>query len=170
MKTKLLTITLSVILLLAACTPAAPAAPATFSDPFAYCKAVGTIDQPDARYTGEAQPQAVAEALKKALGVPADAPMVGMVWRCVNGSVLACTVGANLPCQSKANTDKTPSEAEAAFCKENPTSDFIPAAVTGHDTIYAWKCDNGTAVAGEQVFNVDDQGFVKEIWYTLPNP
>jgi hypothetical protein len=170
MKIKFLAITLCAMLLAAACTPAAVPTPTSFNDPYAYCKAVGTIDQPDARYTGEAQPPALADALKKALGVPADAPMVGMVWRCVNGSVLACTVGANLPCQSKANTDKTPTEAETAFCKENPTSDFIPAAVTGHDAIYAWKCVNGTAVAGEQVFSVDEQGFVKEIWYTLPNP
>src|SRR5215213_4012987 len=36
----------------------------TYSDPFAYCAAVGTLDEPDARYTGEAVPDVIAEGIR----------------------------------------------------------------------------------------------------------
>src|ERR671918_1505994 len=48
--------------------------PATFTDPFAYCAAVGTIDAPDSRYTGPNVPEAVARGLMKAFSAPAAAP------------------------------------------------------------------------------------------------
>jgi hypothetical protein len=76
-----------------------------FVDPFAYCAAVGSIGTPDARYTGPAMPDAVARGLKAALALPADAPSAPLVrssiWRCMNGKVYACTVGANLPCAER---------------------------------------------------------------------
>src|SRR5687767_2342484 len=72
-----------------------------FDDPFAYCAAVGTIDPPDARYTGPALPEAVARGLQAALGLPARSrgePLPGdWTWRCMDGEVYACAVGANLP-------------------------------------------------------------------------
>ena len=39
--------------------PAATPAGATYTDPFAYCAAAGTIDTPDARYTGPKTPGSV---------------------------------------------------------------------------------------------------------------
>ena len=83
------------------------------------------------------------------------------------GKVYACFVGANLPCDSKANIDRTPTSAETDYCKSNPNSDFIPAAVTGHDTIYAWRCNQDTPAIDKQVFHVDSQGYIQEIWYQL---
>jgi hypothetical protein len=146
----------------------------SFADPFAYCAAVGTADTPDVRYTGPRMPDALAQGLKKASGASADAPIemftTGAYWRCMDGKVYACTVGANLPCDSKANTDMTPTQPELDFCTANPTSDVIPAAVTGHDTIYGWICKAGKPVADTQVFTVDKQGFISEIWYMIPAP
>ena len=146
----------------------------SYSDPFAYCAAVGTVDTPDVRYTGPRMPDAVAQGLRKASGASADAPAemftTGAYWRCMDGKVYACTVGANLPCDSKANTDKTPTQPEIDFCQANLTSDFIPAAVTGHDTIYEWICKAGQPQAGKQVFQVDKQGYIVEIWYAIPAP
>ncbi len=55
-------------------TPTATSA-ATFTDPFAYCAAVGTIDAPDARYTGAKMPDVVAKGLMKATNASADAPL-----------------------------------------------------------------------------------------------
>jgi hypothetical protein len=155
-------------------TTAAPAAQAaSYADPFSYCAAVGTIDIPDSRYTGPAIPDSVAQGLKNASGASADAPLDifknGTYWRCMDGKVYACFVGANLPCDSKASTDKTPTSAEADYCKTNPNSDFIPAAVTGHNTIYAWRCKDDTPAIDKQVFHVDSQGYIQEIWYQI-NP
>jgi hypothetical protein len=146
---------------------------ASYADPFSYCAGVGTIDIPDSRYSGPAIPDAIAQGLKTASGAASDAPIdifkQGSSWRCMGGKVYACFVGANLPCDSKADTDKTPTSAEADYCKSNPNSDFIPAAVTGHNTIYAWRCNQDTPAIDKQVFHVDSQGYIQEIWYPI-NP
>ena len=152
-----------------ALTPTVP--PTTYDDPFAYCAVVGDIDKPDARYVGPQAPEAIAKALQKATGAAPDAPLdwfiQGTFWRCAGGKVYGCFVGANIPCWSKANTDRTPTEAEIEFCKTQPNADNIPAAVTGHETIYEWGCKNGTPEIVRQVLNVDARGFVSEFWYEL---
>jgi hypothetical protein len=153
--------------------PAVTPAPEAYSDPFAYCAAVGTIDAPDATYTGPRVPQSVAEGLQKALNAP-DTPLSvlenGSSWRCMNGEVYACFVGANLPCEAKVNTDRTPTQEEIDFCQQNPTSDFIPAVVTGRETVFEWRCRNGAPEIVKQVFQPDAQGFLSEIWYKIsPN-
>lgn len=149
------------------------AAPATFSDPFAYCASVQNADTLDSAYTGSKMPDTIVKGLKKASGASSDAPdemfTRGGFWRCMDGKVYACFVGANLPCESKANTDKTPTNADQDFCKANPSTDFIPAAVSGHDTIYAWACKDGKAEIAKQVFQVDKRGYIAEIWYPI-NP
>ncbi len=154
--------------------PGSTAKDATYADPFSYCAAVGTIDVPDSRYSGPAVPDAIAQGVKTASGASSDAPIdifkQGTFWRCMAGKVYACFVGANLPCDSKANTDKTPTSVETDYCKSNPNSDFIPAAITGHDTIYAWRCNQDTPAIDEQVFHVDSQGYIQEIWYQLSPP
>ena len=158
----------------AACGPAAtpaPAAPSTYTDPFAYCAAVGDVDEPDARYTGEKVPQLVAEALKKASGAASDAPLADFVgnsaWRCMGGKVYGCFVGANIPCWSKADTNRTPSDGATTFCKEQPNADFIPAFATGRETVYEWRCKEGTPEIVKQVFEVDARGFQVDFWYPL---
>jgi hypothetical protein len=144
--------------------------PKTYDDPFAYCAAVGTIDAPDARYVGDAVPEAVAKALQKALDAP-DTPldMLAKVscWRCMNGKVYGCFVGANLPCQSKANTDRTPAQEVKDFCTENPNADFVPMAVTGRETVYEWRCTNGAPEIVRQFAEPDERGFISHIWYEL---
>ena len=82
------------------------------SDPFAYCADVGTIDVPDERYAGPAIPDAVVDDLRDKADIAADAPddwvAAGTVWRCMDGQVWACFVGANLPCSEKADTSTMP--------------------------------------------------------------
>lgn len=151
--------------------PSTPTQAATFSDPFAYCASVGTVDVPDARYTGQKVPEAVARGIMKATNASADAPLDVFVrnsfWRCMGGKVFACTVGANLPCTAKADTNRTPTSDEADFCRANPTSDFIPAAVTGRETVYQWRCTNATPDIVKQVFQPDERGFISNIWYEI---
>ena len=151
--------------------PAATSAPASYTDPFAYCAAVGTIDAPGATYTGPRVPQSVAQGLQTALNAP-DTPLNvlenGSSWRCMNGDVYACFVGANLPCEAQANTDRTPTQEEIDFCQQNPSSDFIPAVVTGRETVFEWRCRDGAPEVVRQVFQPDAQGFLSEIWYKIP--
>ncbi len=143
-----------------------------FTDPFAYCAAVGNIDKPDARYTGPQVPDAIINGFKKAAGLesstePLDMLQKSTIWRCMDSKVYVCNFGANLPCDSKANTDKTPTQAMNDYCKANPNSDFLPMAVTGHDTVYSWRCTQDTAAVVNQVANVDAAGYIKEIWYPV---
>jgi len=150
--------------------PTATPAQTQFSDPFLYCAAIGTIDAPDARYVGPAAPEAVIKDLRKKGGIadaaPDDLVSAGTVWRCKDSHVWACFVGANLPC-SKANTSSTPQSEMIDFCKKNPKAGSIPAAVTGHETIYDWRCTDGAPQVVRQRFKPDAQGFVSDFWYEL---
>src|SRR3712207_4805426 len=119
----------------------------TYTDPFAYCAAVGTVDAPDARYVGVKVPEAIARGLRTATQAAPDAPLdpfvAGSSWRCMDGKVYACTVGANLPCQEQANTSHTATEAMTNYCQANVDAGAIPAFVTGRATVYEWSCKNG---------------------------
>jgi hypothetical protein len=157
-------------------TPAASPAPepgqqATFSDPFAYCAALGTIDAPDARYTGPKVPEAVAQGLRKAFGAPASAPLEpfrqNTFWRCMDGRVYACTVGANLPCQERADTSRKPTQGMANFCKDNPQAEVIPAVATGRATVYEWKCASGAPEVVRQFAQPDARGFLSHVWHAI---
>jgi putative hemolysin len=149
-------------------------AAAQFSDPFAYCAAVGTLDAPDARYTGAKTPDAVVEGVRKALGTPADAPnqpfVDGTFWRCADGKVMACFVGANLPCGEKADTSKTPNQGIVDYCKANANAEVVPAVAAGRATVYEWRCKAGAPEIVKQVFQPDAQGFISEIWYEIAKP
>jgi hypothetical protein len=62
----------------------------THDDPFAYCAAVGTIDAPDERYTGEELPVVILEGVRDALNatdVDLEVFEIGTVWRCMDGQV-----------------------------------------------------------------------------------
>jgi hypothetical protein len=144
----------------------------SFSDPFAYCAAVGTVDAPDSRYTGPRMPKAIARGLKKALAAPSTAPLTPFLknsfWRCMDGKVYACTVGANLPCQEKADTSRTPTSAMTEFCRDNADADNMPAFVTGRQTVYSWGCTGDTPAIVREVTQPDARGFLSTIWYEIP--
>jgi len=147
------------------------AAAESFTDPFSYCAAVGTIDAPDQRYSGPPVPDSIARGLQRALGASGAFQLSEhSFWRCMDGKVYACAVGANLPCQDKANASRTPEPALETFCQQDPNADVIPASVTGRDTVYAWRCRNGAPVIERQVAQVDPRGFIAGIWYEIPRP
>ena len=169
-RNRLLSMSILVAVLLGACGTPAPQPPASYSDPFAYCGAVGTVDAPDARYTGEAMPAAVLDALVRQGVVSADAPpkfQKNAVWRCMDGQVWACHFGANLPCEERADTSQVPTAEMEAFCQSNASADVIPAAVTGRATVYEWRCSDGQPAVVKQVFTPDAQGFVAGFWFEL---
>jgi hypothetical protein len=146
-----------------------------YTDPFAYCAAVGTLDTPGERYTGPAVPDEVIAGYKNAAGLtdssePLDVFRETTIWRCMDGAVMVCNYGANLACDAQANTDRTPTQAMQDYCAQNPDADFIPMSVTGHETIYNWACDGEMAVAGEAFDQPDAAGFLSRIWYVIPAP
>ena len=140
---------------------ASPVLAQSFSDPVPYCQAVGTIDSPDARYTGPKLPAWMAAKLHLE---PSQAKF--MEWRCAQGAVLACLYGANIPCNAKAVTSREPTAAVTQYCQENPGSDFVPMYVTGHNTVVSWACQ-GPGPLVKNVEPVDAQGYAKSFWQAV---
>jgi len=158
-------ITIGAAMLTVACSEADKQAANTYTDPFAYCAAVGTVDQPGADYTGDAMPAALVDQIRTTLGLSADAPAAGgSSWRCMNGAVYACYVGANIPCHAKADESEQPTEAMTTYCSDNPDAEEIPTLVTGRTTVYGWGCSEGEPQRLERVFETDDAGYITQFW------
>jgi hypothetical protein len=85
--------------------------------------------------------------------------------RCMDGTLLACFTGANLPCE-KMNSARNNPGAEQ-FCRDSPDADAIPAFATGHDTIYAYRCRSGKPEITGTVFKLDRRGFAAALWAPL---
>jgi hypothetical protein len=84
------------------------------------------------------------------------------VFRCVDGKTMLCTTGANLPC-GKANISRA-LPAGTAWCKQHPDATAIPMSVTGHDTIYRWRCAGPSAEVVGVTATVDARGYIARFW------
>ncbi len=151
--------------------PATKPVTSTYSDPFAYCAAVSAVDAPDARYAGPQTPDPVVRGLMKAMGMAADAPVDQFArltkWRCMSAKVYACNLGANIPCDEKADTNRAPTVAMNDYCKANPASSVIPAVVTGRATVFDWKCTGGKPEIAKELTHPDARGFLAMFWYEV---
>lgn len=88
------------------------------------------------------------------------------VLRCFEGHLLACNEGANLPC-GKAITQRALPQAKP-WCAENPNVDFVPAYISGHDSIFHWRCQHGEPVTFGEAERVDTSGYITRYWKVLP--
>ncbi len=133
----------------------------SFTDPQAYCSAVGTIDDPDSRFTGDKIPDWM---MAPFVNPQYPRAIYGISWRCVAGNVLVCQ-NAQSPSCLKADTDRTPSAAMAEFCRDNANSQVIPRVVTGTERMlaYNWIC-RGTEPAIAKDVRLDSRGFVAADW------
>lgn len=143
-----------------------------FSDPFLYCASVGQVDAPDARYTGPMTSDTIFNGYLKAAGL--DPSMIFpstfkqmTVWRCMENKVYACNFGANIPCNSKANTVETPTQAMLDYCRQFPDSPVIPMSITGHSIIYSWYCILDTPGILNQIDTVDAAGYQSNNWVLI---
>ncbi len=82
--------------------------------------------------------------------------------RCMDGRLLACFTGANLPC-ARMNTQQD-NHGAVAYCRTNPDAPFVPAFATGHDTAYAYRCVGGRASISGETFKLDPRGFAASLW------
>ena len=125
------------------------------------CREMGTDD------TLRTVPASLVPAAKRlfALRMPSSQVQRATVFRCVEGKVVLCTWGADLPC-GKANTQRRLPSAEA-WCRDHPDTDMIPTFATGSDTIYRWRCAGGAPQIVEQAADTDARGFVARYWKPL---
>jgi hypothetical protein len=114
-------------------------------------------------------PAALVPAARRLFSFSADTPggyvRKSTTFRCMEGKVWLCNYGANLVCE-KADARRT-SAGAADYCKENPGTDVVPMAATGHDTIYEWTCAGNKAVISKQIETVDPRGFMFGNWKPL---
>lgn len=131
--------------------------------PSAMCTRAGTSD------SLQPIPASLVPAVNAVFGtsMPTQAAMDTTVFRCADGHVLVCTSGANLPC-GRANIGRTPGPGVVAWCRDHPNAAVIPAVATGHDTIFAWRCQGDTPRIDRQALKVDQRGFVSQYWKRLP--
>ena len=83
-------------------------------------------------------------------------------WRCMNGSVYICEMGASGRGCLKAGFNFSPGKGEQAWCRENPNSDFIPGAYLSSAAI-SWRCRGSQPVIVETE-GLDERGYVKRAW------
>ncbi|MDQ8729168.1 hypothetical protein [Bradyrhizobium sp. LHD-71] len=88
-------------------------------------------------------------------------------YRCMQGKVMVCFIGANLPC-SKISTARE-NRGATAFCRDHPSQDSVPAFATGHDAAYSYRCRNGRAQVVNATWTLDKRGFAKQLWVALPD-
>lgn len=139
---------------------AVAAAPAAGEAPARFCAKAGNDDTP------LPVPASLGPAIQELFHVGGKYALQSTLWRCAGGKVLLCNLGANLPC-GKADT-RTQLPGTRGWCRANPNADFIPMAVTGHDTIYAWRCANGVPKITGRVGKLDGRGFFAQYWKQLP--
>jgi hypothetical protein len=87
-------------------------------------------------------------------------------YRCMNGKVMVCFVGANLPCV-RMNAKRENPGADL-FCRDNPDAGSVPAYAIGHDSIHTYRCRNGKAEVTGTTRQLDQRGFAKDLWTELP--
>jgi|tagenome__1003787_1003787.scaffolds.fasta_scaffold20819057_2 hypothetical protein len=96
------------------------------------------------------------------LNMPDDLIQRSTVYRCMDGRALMCTAGANLVC-GKANTRRD-LLGVATWCRDHRNADSVPMFVTGHDTIYRWRCSDGAPAILPIGETVDARGFLSRNW------
>lgn len=102
-----------------------------------------------------------------AKGVPdGDSWQTQAQYRCMNGKVMVCFVGANLP-WTKMNAKRENPGADM-FCRDNPDAGSVPAYAIGHDSIHAYRCRNGKAEVTGTTRQLDRRGFARDLWIELP--
>lgn len=87
-------------------------------------------------------------------------------YRCMNGKVMVCFVGANLPC-IRMNARRENPGADM-FCRDNPDAGSVPAYAIGHDSIHAYRCRNGKTEVTGTTRQLDQRGFAKDLWIEMP--
>ncbi len=137
------------------------AATGVYTNPFAYCKAV--VDQDggeggveDSRYVGTNPPAVVVNAMMNKF------PNIRgpYTWRCMDGDVYGCYMGASGRACAKRDTSQRQLSAIGQFCANNPNA-IVPNSLNYSSS--EWRC-NGTIPIVVKSWPVDKRGYLKDSW------
>lgn len=135
-------------------------AEAADGDPFAFCRAVGTSERYDERWTGDDAPT----ALSAAPGYPA------VNWRCVDGRLLICETGASGRHCMKMDSSRTPHDGIREYCRDPVSRAYpdVPSSRLG-DSNSEWRCVRGRGVIVSTA-PVDAQSYLVGAYRPLSPP
>ncbi len=140
-----------------------------YTDPFAYCRMKrdvggGEGGVADDKYVGTQPPPTVAEAVQQKWG---GGTGDGATWRCMEGRVYACNMGASgRACRTAATSDDQ-WRAIKEDCRATPKLEFI-ANATNYSAA-DWRCIEGRPVV-VQSFPVDQRGYLVGNWVEVRPP
>ena len=129
------------------------------TSPVEYCQQIGTDD------ALRTVPPSLVSAVVRLFQLEAMPPTQverSTYFRCADGQVFVCTVGANLACGVADTRRDLPGV--KAWCAEHPGSQNVPAYVTGHAMIYLLRCDGPRPVASRSALGADPRGFISQNW------
>ncbi len=112
--------------------------------------------------------EAFKELFPAATATPDEAELKTQAqYRCMNGKIMVCFVGANLPCVKMNNARNNPGADE--FCRQHQNEDNVPAFAIGHDAVFSYRCRSGRAEIVGSAWKLDERGFAKKLWAELPD-
>lgn len=91
--------------------------------------------------------------------------MLSTVWRCANGHVYVCNLGATgAGCLKTGGIDARRRQAFDQFCRQNPNTLISNAITTGLSS--EWQC-NGSAPVMTSSQGVDKSGYLQGAWHRV---
>ena len=139
----------------------------TVDDVRAYCTAVQTVDEPDARRAGGELPVAVRAAAVEKF----DEEIVvhnQVLWRCMDGEIWWCMFWGTNWCPSR-DTSEEPTRRMMDLCEAGTGDRELSRAERGRATIWRWECRGGEpAISGILGDALDSRGFTAALWKRLP--
>jgi hypothetical protein len=131
----------------------------SFGDIHRYCAAVRNSD---AEQTSKGCLRYSGPAVHIDNGSPFPSP-----WRCKNGTLYTCQIGASGRLCSNFSASRTPTKEMTETCAIAPGDD-IPNAV--NRTVYQWHCNGKTPVIDPsyQPLKLDAQGYIENMWEPVP--
>ena len=130
----------------------APSAVVAHKEPMTnICREIGTTNR---AYT-------LPPAIRKKLTVMSG---LQVYYRCISNVTYICVDYNGFNCDQP-TVDRNPGKYISDFCREN-RNEYPPGAITGHETVFLWRCANGTPVI-ESAQKLDEFGFRSGNWATL---
>ena len=123
-----------------------------------YCVVHRNVDNPGRDFYGA--------AYKTDIVPPAVIKAGANTWRCMDGRVQVCAVGADGRACGKLDPGLSPAKPVRAYCGVNPGSDFVPMVVIGNSAT-TWRC-TGAVPYPLETQKLDKRGFVVGRWRALP--
>ena len=80
---------------------------------------------------------------------------------------MACLYGANIPCDQKADVERTPPDGAVRFCRQQPDAGVVPHVAFSQPMVFLWRCQGTTPAIIRHVTAVDRDGYPAAFWHAV---